>query len=356
MAEKEKIRLDNISPRSWEHPADRAALTALRQLPGLDTIVRSFVGITTEKSLRLISLASAVRVNDKQFPRVKRLLEDACYTLDWPEKPEVYVSQSPLMNAGAIGVEKPFITINSSLVDQFSDEELLAVIAHELSHIMSGHVLYKTLLWLLLNLSQIALQVPITGLALQAIIAALREWDRKSELSADRASLLVLQKENPIYTLLMKMAGGTKGEMNLEEFFLQASEYEQGGNIIDSVHKLLNILGKSHPFPVLRLKELKTWIDDGSYEKILNGEYSKRTEKDDIKQDFDEAMKSYRENMEKSKDPLAATLTKLGKSFEVAGKMAGKQAADFFQSVFGGLDPKSAKEDPKDNPQKSDKK
>ncbi len=333
---KEKTRLLDIDPRSWEHPADRAALSALKQLPGLDQIVKQFIGFTTEKSLRLLSMASAVRASERQFSRVYRLLQDACYLLDWPEKPEVYVAQSPFMNAGAAGVERPFITINSVLVDSMDDAPLLAVITHELAHIMSGHVLYKTLLWLLINISQAALQVPLTGLALQGIIGALREWDRKSELSADRASLLSVQDESAVYSLLMKMAGGTEGELVLEEFLVQAAEYEEGGTMVESVHKLLNVLGKSHPFPVIRLKELKIWKDSGAYEEILSGNYRRRTEKNDPKREFRDAFASYKEELSQTKDPLGETLNKLGTALQDAGKIAGAQAEDLLKSVFGG--------------------
>jgi Zn-dependent protease with chaperone function len=324
----EKIRLIDIDPKSWEHPADRAALIALKQLPGFDEVVKLLVGLTTEKSLRLLSMASAVKVTQRQFPRVKRLTEDACYLLDWPEKPEVFVAQSPLMNAGAAGVENPFITINSSLVQTLDDKELLSVIAHELAHIMSGHVLYKTVLWLLVN----GVQLP--GIAFGGIIAALREWDRKSELSADRASLLAVQDVNIVYSLLMKMAGGTEGELVLEEFLVQAAEYEEGGTILDSVHKLLNVMGKSHPFPVIRLKELKVWKDSGSYDAILGGTYSRRGEESDLKQDLEDAVKAYREELSQTKDPLGETINKLGNLAQQAGKAAGQQADEFFKKLF----------------------
>ena len=332
----EKTRLLDIDSRTWEHPADRAALSALKQLPGLDQVVKQLIGLTTEKSLRLITLASAARASDRQFSRVYRLAQDACYLLDWSEKPEVYVAQSPIMNAGAAGVEHPFITINSVLVDTLDDAELLAVISHELAHIMSGHVLYKTLLWLLVNVSQAAVQVPLTGVALQGLIGALREWDRKSELSADRASLLSVQDERCVYSLLMKVAGGTDGELVLEEFLAQAAEYEEGGTVVESVHKLLNVLGKSHPFPVVRLKELKVWRDSGAYQRILTGDYRRRSEKNDPKAEFQDAFASYKEELSNTKDPLGQTLNKLGSMLQDAGKAAGAQAEEMLKSVFGG--------------------
>ena len=333
---KDKVRLLDIDPRGWEHPADKAALLALKQLPGFDDVVRLLIGLTTEKSLRLLSMASAVRVSDRQFPRVKRLLEDACYILDWPQRPEVFVAQSPVMNAGASGVEEPFITLNSSIVEALDDGELLTVIAHELAHIMSGHVLYKTLLWILLNLTTGANRIPLSDIALQGIVAALREWDRKSELSADRASLLVTQDERVVYSLLMKLTGGIRGEMVLEEFLVQAEEYEQGGNVLDSIHKLLNVVGKSHPFPVLRLKELKVWKDGGVYDEILSGSYRRRGDASDLKKELDDAVREYREELAGTKDPLGETIQKLGKAAQQAGKAAGEQAEDFFRQLFGG--------------------
>jgi Zn-dependent protease with chaperone function len=329
----EKKILTDINPKAWEHPADRAALTALKQIPGVDEIVRKLIGVTTEKSIRLLVLASSVRVSDKQFPKLYKLLNESREILDFKENIELYVSQNPIMNAGAIGVDKPFILLNSAVIERLSEDELLAVIAHEAGHCASGHVLYKTLLWLIIVLSSMLIQIPIAGIALNAIIMALNEWNRKSELSADRAGLLVVQDPNVSYTALMKLAGGSKiGEMNINEFFLQAQEYESGGDIIDSVHKLINLVGQSHPFPVLRLSTLKTWVDSGSYEKILNGEYSKKSNNspDDFTKDFDDAAKQYKEDISRSGDPLAEIFSKLGDNFDTARK----QAENFFQSLF----------------------
>ena len=93
------------------------------------------------------------------------------------------------------------------------------------------------------------------GLLVQPLLLALREWDRKSELSADRAALLALQSEKENGDLLMKMAGGEDlSQMNMNDFFLQAQEYESQKSIMDSFSKLLNTMKQSHPFPVVRLQ------------------------------------------------------------------------------------------------------
>ncbi|TVQ21052.1 MAG: M48 family peptidase [Spirochaetaceae bacterium] len=326
--------LPNISPRAWEHPADRAALTALKQVPGLDDVIRFFLGLTGEKSIRLLFLASAVRVGPAQFPRLDELLTEACRVLDVSDRPELYVTQNPMLNAGAVGVQKPFITLNSSMIDTLDDDETLAVIAHELAHILSGHVLYKTLLWFLLNAAAVFVRIPVAQLVLLGVLTALKEWDRKSELSADRAGLLVVQDPKVATTLLMKLAGGRHLEqMSVDAFTAQADEYDAGGDILDGVYKLLNLMNQSHPFPVLRVSAIRQWAESGDYERILAGEYAIRTRDEaDLAGDFTAASDAYREELKASKDPLAQAMGDIGDSFESVRQEAEK----FFTSVFGG--------------------
>lgn len=329
----EKRYFTNISTRAWEHPADRAALTALKQVPGLNEVIKFLIGLTGEKSLRFLFLGSAVRVSEKQFPEIHALNLEACRVLDAPEVPELFVTQNPILNAGAIGVKKPFIVLNSSILKTLDEQEILGVIAHELAHILSGHVLYKTLLWLLINLSILFLQIPVSGLILQGIVAALREWDRKSELSSDRAGLLVTQDPKVAYSTLMKLAGGGEIEqMNIDEFFAQAEEYDKGGDLLDGVTKLFNLIGQSHPFPVLRLREIHHWAENGSYQAILDGTYARRDQEEeaDMRREFEEASRQYQDDFDRSEDPLAKAMGNLSRGFENARKDAEK----FFKNMF----------------------
>lgn len=330
----------DISPKSWQHPADRAALAALKRVPGLDFLLQKVIGGTTERSLRLIHLASAVRVNGTQFPEVYRLHREACVIFNVErEMPELYVTQTPMLNAMAIGVENPFIVLNSSMLSTLTEEELLCVIGHELGHCVSGHVLYKTLLALLLRFSSLAFSVPLAGIPLMGIIAALKEWDRKSELSADRAGLLAVQNPEVSYQLLMKMAGGSQIEqMSTNEFFMQAAEYEKGSSLFDSVYKLINLLGRTHPFAVLRLTELKTWVDDGSYGKVIGGDYMRSGEADrrSVREEFREAQEKYKEDMDRSEDPLVGLFRSVGGAAADAANVAGDRAKEMFEDIFGG--------------------
>src|SRR6201991_4614095 len=90
-----RVRLTGISSRAYEHPADRSALVALRKLSGFDTVLKQMSGLVSERRLRLMYLASAVRVSETQFRALYDMVRDAAYILDLHRIPEIYVQQDP---------------------------------------------------------------------------------------------------------------------------------------------------------------------------------------------------------------------------------------------------------------------
>jgi len=339
----ERIRFEGISSRAFEHPRDRAALDALRKTPALPTVLKAVFGNLSERSLRLLYLAHAVRVGEDQFPRIHGIFSECCEVFDMPEKPELYIAQTPLINAGAIGMDKPFIVLNSGTVEFFDDGELRFVMGHELGHILSGHVLYKTLLKTALRMTLpmfARIGIPIAGLAVHGLLYALLDWDRHSEFTGDRAGLLCAQSPRIGYRALMKTAGGSMtDEMSVEAFLRQAAEYEAGGDMRDSALKLLNLLGRSHPFPVLRVAELSRWVDSGGYQGVMSGDYPRRAENAGTGGDDQEVIE-WRDDGPDSRpveDPLqkffssiASTVAEKGQAIrdQVRNLMDGKESND----------------------------
>ena len=269
--------LPGISSRAWEHPADQGALVALRKLRGFDTILKALSGMFNERAVRLQFLGSAIKVDERQFARLHRLLGEAGSTLDAPEIPEMYVAANPVLGATTIGMKKPIIVLNSALVDLLDDDELRFAIAHELGHALSGHAVYQTLLQRLLVLSGVLGSVPLGGVGIRVIVAALFEWSRKSELSADRAGLLAAQDPAVAFRVHMKLAsGGHLEDLDTTSFFAQGSEYDESGDMRESLFRLMLVERQSHPFAVVRAKELRRWVDSGAYTAILGGAYPRR--------------------------------------------------------------------------------
>jgi len=315
--------LTDISPRSWEHPADRAALQALRAIPIFDEVLRKLFGYFGEKPIRLAFQANAVRVSERQFGRVHGLYREVLKTLDAPEDFPLFVSQTPLVNAGAYGMDKPFVLLNSGMLHLLDEDELQYVMAHEVGHILSGHVLYRTMMVILIQLAERGF--PIVGLAARAVLIGLLEWYRKSELSSDRAGLLGVQDPRVVFGAMLKMAGGgAPPETSVTAFLDQAQEYQESEDVADSVFKVLNLLGATHPFYVLRVSELRAWIERGEYDRVLRGEYARRADPEPAYiEDLSAAATAYRADATDFVDDLASAARKMADSLLDGLKGAG---------------------------------
>jgi Zn-dependent protease with chaperone function len=280
-AQRPRQTFPQISGVAWEHPADRAALQTLRSVPGVDEVIRKTLALLGgERGVRLLFQGNAVRVGPAQFPKLWHLHTEVCTTFDWPTVPELYVSQTPFFNAGAYGIDQPFIVVHSAALELLNDEELRVLMSHELGHVISGHALYRTIAAILALISLGALPT-LAGLAVLPIRLAFLEWSRKSELSADRAGLLGAQDIVAAQRLDMKMAGGGRGDgfggqLNVDAFMQQAHEYATSSEGLDVVYKVLSTLALSHPMHTVRAAELQRWVASGEYDRILRGEYARR--------------------------------------------------------------------------------
>src|ERR671930_359140 len=175
---RQRRRFPGISSRTYEHPADRSALVALRKLSGFDTVFKALSGLLPERSLRLLFLSDSVRVSDQQFSHLNDMLLDACYILDLAKVPPMYVNQDPQPNAMCIGLDEPIIVVTTGLVELLDEEEMRAVIGHEVGHALSGHAVYRTILLFLTNIAVRVAWIPLGNIAIMAIVTALREWFR----------------------------------------------------------------------------------------------------------------------------------------------------------------------------------
>lgn len=310
-----RVRFPGISPRAYEHPADRGALATLRSVPGFPIVLKAASGAFSERGERLMSLASSVRVGPKQYPALHEMRAECAAILDIDPVPEMFVTRDPDTNALALGIDRPFIVLTSGLIQAADPEAIRVAIGHELGHVLSGHVLYRTMLFRLLRMSNAMAWLPGGYWGLRAVIAALMEWYRKAELSADRAGLLCSQDPAASLRMHMVIAGAASPEdVDSTEFLRQAADYEAEGDIRDSVLKMVNTVNLSHPMAVVRAAELQRWAASEEYRAILGGDYPRRDEQpakawsDDVKT----AARSYRDTVKTSTDPLAKVLGDVG--------------------------------------------
>jgi Zn-dependent protease with chaperone function len=272
-----RVRLPRLDSTAFAHPFDRQTLSALRRLKGFDFAVGKLIEWQHERGAHVQHSSSSVRVTARQLPGIHALLTEACEILDM-EAPELYVTAGP-MNALTSGHNSPYIVLFSDLVDAMSDAELQAVIAHELGHIKCQHVLYKEMVrWLtqvgLAGVSGVPKLAMAAQVAVKFLVPALVRWDQKSELSADRAAMLVVQDEDVCIRMLLKLAGAPSrfaDELDAQEFLEQARHLQDltfESSIADRHHRAL-AGATTHPLTVERARLLDRWIQNGEYAKVL---------------------------------------------------------------------------------------
>ena len=162
-------------------PPTAARSVALRKLKGFDTILKAIFALFNERATRLLYLGGMVRVDEHQFTGLHRLLGEVGRTWTSPNCPRCSC-RTILTNAMTIGMDKPLIVLNSSLLDLLDEEEMRFLVAHELGHAMSGHAVYRSLLKRMLRLSGVFASIP----AVPSVIA--RSWPRCSSGSASPSS------------------------------------------------------------------------------------------------------------------------------------------------------------------------
>ncbi len=267
----------DLSKHEYVHPADSKALAALRAIPGIDTALKKLLQVTGESAIRVMFMASAVKVTPNQCPDLHAKLQIACTTLG-VDMPDFFIQQNPIVNAFTGGVEKPIIVMHSGLLERLTDEEVLAVIAHEVGHIHAEHVLYLTAARLIEALANVSLARIIPGaeiikfLISAGISSALLAWARRAELSCDRAALLVTQDPHVIGKTMMKLAGGTfSSKIDYDLFLEQARDFEKNydENKLDKFWADILNAGRSHPFPIWRVSEILKWVESGQYADLM---------------------------------------------------------------------------------------
>jgi len=77
----------------------------------------------------------------KENMRVYNLTENLCMSVGM-QMPQLYVIDSPVLNAYASGIDKKSyaVTLTTGIIDKLDDRELEGVIAHELTHIRNNDV------------------------------------------------------------------------------------------------------------------------------------------------------------------------------------------------------------------------
>ncbi|MBU3915573.1 M48 family metallopeptidase, partial [bacterium] len=202
-----KKYLNGLKDSDFLHPTDAKALSVLKSAKGLDVVINWLFKWSYEKVQRILHMGNAIRVTSASYNRLHEMIKLCGDILNMPY-PELYVSQNAHVNAYTIGTTSPFMVLSTSIIEALEDEELLAVIAHEMGHIKAKHILYKQVANVLSRHTNWL--GPLKVVLDYTLLLSIANWNRKSELTADRASLLVAQDIDTVVSVLMKISGGSR--------------------------------------------------------------------------------------------------------------------------------------------------
>jgi Zn-dependent protease with chaperone function len=332
------LRYPELSAQGFAHPADRAARAALHSIPLLDRAIKKVTELSFEKRLRQIYLGNAVRLGENQVPAVWAMQRQCAYTLDLATTPRLYVTHQPVGQALTVGTHEPITLVASGLVGSYSDEELRAVLAHEMGHVLGDHVAIITAAEIVRLVMSTALKgQPLVGIPLRALYYALMECRRAGELTCDRASALVVADPRVTCMTLMRMAGGPVRDMSLDAFIQQATEYEEEADPLARWSRFFDEANSTHPFPVRRVRELIAWVTAGDYDRIRSGQYVRRGQEPPPSAEFDAAFQHYRQRFARIVDRASSGVQTVADRFSSwlgsrgsEGAEPGDDAADDF--------------------------
>jgi Zn-dependent protease with chaperone function len=207
-------------------------------------------------------VGSAVRVGERQFPNIHKLVLRCAEVLQIPA-PTVYVApQIATLTARTLGTtDDAMIALGSPLVDHLTEGELLFVIGRECGHIQNGHTIYLTALHFLTTAANLVVRY-----AAKPAVLALNGWSRRAEITADRAGLLCTRDLAVATAAMVKLSVGSQrlfGSIDVDEYLRQLDETQAGRGRFEE-------LFAAYPYLPKRVEALRLFAQTTYFRSVMN--------------------------------------------------------------------------------------
>jgi heat shock protein HtpX len=173
--------------------------------------------------------SGAKLVSKEEYPKLHEIVERLSTQNGLP-KPKVAMVNSPVPNAFATGksAKSSLVAVTTGILDLLDNDELEAVIAHELSHVRSRDVLVLTLASVFSTVAWYLAQFGFfgglqsrnrntAGITVIVVLVAITTWivsfliiraiSRYREYSADRGGAIMTGKPDKLANALLKISG-----------------------------------------------------------------------------------------------------------------------------------------------------
>ena len=124
-------------------------------------------------------------------------------------------------------------------------------------------------------------------------------------------------------------SGMPADELDLDAFMAQAMEYENWEDSHDRVRRFFLEINATHSYSVRRVSEVMRWVQSGEYDRIQRGEYRRRGDETNVREEAGEAMEFYAERFRALFREFGENVTNLGAQVGDASQ----QVADWLRNA-----------------------
>ena len=199
------------------------------------------IGMFMVRLQRQVMLGNSLQVEYSAYAWLRDWANQVSADLEMP-RVEIFVTQDPVINAYSFGFARPYtIVLQSGTIRYLSEDELKAVVVHEMAPIKYGHVNAAVYL-------QPFMALPVLG-AVFTWLAGF--WQRRTEFTADRLALMYIQDSELVKKALIKVHVGPDVASSMNEIARQWLQY--------TAERPMNHLAQTfsnHPFLVRRLSRI----------------------------------------------------------------------------------------------------
>ena len=194
-------------------------------------------------------------VDESNYPEIKRMMDECLEHIDAPRDTQCYIMNADILNAYAIGFNKPFkIILARPLLDYFDRDELKSVIGHELGHIRYGHTFWSLITGAFENQSY-------SSFFLGTLVRFLFLFhSRICEYTADRSGLIACGNLQKAVSAELKLhMPASKAQKKLQEIIAR------GDTADDTISEDLMELTSTHPTMKGRIKQILDFAKSGAF-------------------------------------------------------------------------------------------
>jgi hypothetical protein len=220
---------NDLTLDDFVYPGDKVNLSVLEDAGWLPTLLAGQRIRGQESAMREHLSRNAFRVQNLSV--LDRMMRRCGDQLGLSLLPEAFVVPSNFVNAAVMGGERaPLFMVTSTALRTFDQHELGMLVGHELAHVKSRHMLYHTAAESIATGGSILASFFGAGMIAYPLQMSLLAWHRESEVTADRAALLMGGDLGVFTSMLTKTLlsnGGDGSTGAIAQLFRTHPDYER---------------------------------------------------------------------------------------------------------------------------------